>query len=57
MADDGVQASTLKVARKATAAAADGGAKRAASEKQTVNPARVRELKGGEVGHGPVLYW
>ena len=54
MADD----STVKVAkRKAKEAAEDGGAKRAAPGNRLVNPKRVRELKAGDVGEGPVLYW
>ena len=54
MADD----STLKTAkRKAKEAVDDGGAKRAAPGHRLVNPKRVRELKGGDVGDGPVLYW
>ena len=58
MADDGVGASTQKVAkRKAAAVSEEGGAKRAAPGTHTVNPKRVRELRGGAVGHGPVLYW
>ncbi len=54
MADD----STTKVTkRKAKEAAEDGGAKRAAPGNRLVNPKRVRELKAGDVGDGPVLYW
>jgi len=54
MADD----STTKVTkRKAKEAVEDGGAKRAAPGNRLVNPKRVRELKGGDVGEGPVLYW
>ena len=54
MADD----STLKTAkRKAKEAAEDGGAKRAAPGNKLVNPKRVRELKAGAVGDGPVLFW
>ena len=54
MADD----STLKVTkRKAKEAAEDGGAKRAAPGNRLVNPKRVRELKAGDLGEGPVLYW
>ena len=58
MADDGVGASTLKVAkRKAAEASEEGGAKRAAPGTHTVNPKRIRELRAGAVGPGPVLYW
>ena len=54
MADD----STLKAAkRKAQEAVEDGGAKRAAPGNRLVNPKRARELKAGDVGEGPVLYW
>ena len=54
MADD----STTKVTkRKAKEAVEDGGAKRAAPGNRLVNPKRVRELKAGDVGEGPVLYW
>ena len=46
--------------RKLEEAAAGGAAKRAAPGPPpplAVNPKRVRELKGGRQGPGPVIYW
>lgn len=34
-----------------------GGPTSKSAKKQLVNPNRMRELKGGDVGDGPVLYW
>lgn len=37
--------------------AVEGPAKKAAPGPLAVNPKRVRELKGGKPGPGPVIYW
>ena len=34
-----------------------GGAASKSAKQQLVNPKRMRELKGGDVGDGPVIYW
>jgi hypothetical protein len=37
--------------------AGPSGSGKGASLPLTVNPKRVRELKGGAIGKGPVIYW
>lgn len=42
--------------RKASEEAAEGSKRQKPSE-PTVNPKRWRELKGGDIGDGPIIYW
>ena len=52
------QASTKRIEkRKSDLPVKEGGAKRATPGSDIVNHKRIRVLKGGKVGPGPVLYW
>lgn len=45
-----------KAKRKASQEKAEGS-KRQKPGVSTVNPKRWRELRGGEIGDGPIIYW
>ena len=51
------QGDTQETAKKEASAAKAQGPKRQRKDKPTVNPKRWRELRGGTVGDGPIIYW
>lgn len=48
---------TQEKAKQEASAAKAQGPKRQRKDKPTVNPKRWRELRGGTVGDGPIVYW
>ena len=51
------EGSTQAKAKQEASAAKAQGPKRQRKDKPTVNPKRWRELRGGTVGDGPIVYW
>ena len=48
---------TKDAAKREASAAKAQGPKRQRKDTPTVNPKRWRELRGGTVGDGPIVYW
>ena len=48
---------TKNVAKRKASKEKAEGSKRQKAGTATVNPKRWRELRGGDVGEGPIIYW
>lgn len=48
---------TKEIAKRKASQEKAEGSKRQQKDTPTVNPKRWRELRGGAVGDGPIIYW